>query len=294
CNVYRWHQGAAEPISFVARLEGLSGTAGRWLSQNWAPANSGTGSSHSARVSTDGKTVVLYSATNLTSFDSHESVEFYRYHVGDSGPTCISCLPTGEVPQGDATFESISPGFIAVRSLNGVNTRNMSADGNRVFFESIDKLVSADTNGVKDVYEWEAEGTGSCTSHDQNGGCLYLISTGTSPQPSFFGDSSENGDDAYFFTTQPLVGQDRDELVDIYDARVGGGFAYQNPPPPSICTGEACRPQTSAPPASQSPGTSSFSGPGNPQPKKHKKHHRKKHHKKHHKKGAKRQQGSNR
>jgi hypothetical protein len=296
CNVYLWHEGASEPISFIARLNGGNSAENSWLSQNWAAANSGTGSSHSARVSTDGKTLVLYSGSNLTGYDSHGDAEFYRYHVGDSDLQCISCAPSGEAPQGEATFESITPGFIAVRSLNAYNTRNMSADGNRVFFETIDKLVGADTNGVKDVYEWEAEGSGSCTSHDQNGGCLYLISTGTSPQPSFFGDSSENGEDAYFYTTQPLVGQDRDELVDIYGARVGGGFAYQNPPPPSICTGEACRPQTSAPPAGQSPGTSSFSGPGNPQPKKHhKKHHKKKHHKKkHHKKGAKRQQGSNR
>ena len=35
------------------------------------------------------------------------------------------------------------------------------------------------------------------------------------------------GNNVFFFTTQGLVAQDRDELVDVYDARVGGGIAAQ-------------------------------------------------------------------
>ena len=61
-----------------------------------------------------------------------------------------------------------------------------------------------------------------------NGGCLYLISTGESAEPSYFGDASANGDDVFFFTRQSLVGQDRDENYDIYDARIDGGIAAQN------------------------------------------------------------------
>lgn len=286
CNIYLWREGAPEPISFVAHQD-------HPLSGNVAPSDSGTGSPHLSRVSQDGKTLIFSSSDNLTSYDSHGSIELYRYREGAGPIVCISCPPSGEPPSGGATLSSITPGFLAPQTFNKINTRNLSADGNRLFFESGDKLVNADTNGVKDVYEWEAEGTGSCASHDQNGGCLFLISTGTSPQPTFFGDSSESGDDAYIFTTQPLVGQDKDELVDIYDARVDGGFAYQNPPPPSICTGESCRPPASQPPATESPGTSTFTGPGNPTPKKHhkKKHHHRKHHKKKHR-SAKRQQGS--
>src|SRR6185312_12656306 len=81
---------------------------------------------------------------------------------------------------------------------------NLSESGNQIFFESPDPLVSADTNGTsgcpnfkelvpgslpacQDVYEWEVAGApgGSCVSAEVAGGCLYLLSTGKSPAPSF-------------------------------------------------------------------------------------------------------------
>ena len=64
----------------------------------------------------------------------------------------------------------------------------------------------------------------------QDGGCLYLISGGEEGSgPSCFGDASESGEDVFFFTAQRLVGQDHDQLVDVYDARVDGGLAAQDP-----------------------------------------------------------------
>jgi hypothetical protein len=150
---------------------------------------------------------------------------------------------------------------------SSVQTRNLSADGNRVFFSTPDKLKATDTNGVEDVYEWEADGSGTCHGESENGGCLYLISSGTSPLPSKLLDASESGGDVFFFTSQPLVGQDQDELVDVYDAREGGGIAAQNPAPESICaSGEACKPPLGAPPASTSPAAPS--GEGNAPPAK--------------------------
>lgn len=118
----------------------------------------------------------------------------------------------------------------------------------------------------QDVYEWEAKGSGSCDSEAQNGGCLYLILSGKSKDASFFADAGESGDDVFIFTTAQLVGQDEDSLVDVYDARVGGGLAGQNQPAPAECDGEAsCRPGAVAAPENAGPGTAGFSGPGNPQ-----------------------------
>ena len=113
-------------------------------------------------------------------------------------------------------------------------TRNLSEDGSRVFFQTQEALVPQDKNGQTDVYEWEREGAGSCEHASasfsaSNGGCLYLISTGESDKPSYFGDASANGSNVFFFTRQSLVGQDRDENYDIYDARIDGGIAAQNP-----------------------------------------------------------------
>jgi hypothetical protein len=298
CNIYRWHEGAAQPITYLTQMSSPDLSSADRVVENWAPGSGFGQWRYTSRVSPDGRVLVLSSQENLTSYDGHGNTELYRFEVGQSDPQCISCATSGEAPQGDASLSSIFVGNVD-GTLREHYPRNITTDGARVFFETNGKLLAADTNGVQDVYEWEAKGTGTCTSEDQNGGCLYLITSGTSPRPSFYGDSSESGDDVYVFTGQPLVGQDRDELIDAYDARVGGGFAYQNPPPPSICTGESCRPATSLPPASQSPGTSTFSGPGNTQgrPQKHKKkRHRKSHKKKRHshKSSAKRQQGSSR
>ena len=296
CNIYRWHEG---DVTLLTQLKQSNSERAAWLSDLWAPFEYFQ-HPRSSRVSPDGKTLTILTPRNLTGYDSHGYLELYRFHVGDDEPLCVSCMPSGEEPRGNTTLQSIESGFPSTQQ-NAFTSRNMAASGNRIFFESVDKLVGADTNGVKDVYEWEANGTGSCTSSDQDGGCLYLISTGTSPEPSYFADASESGDDAYFFTNQPLVGQDLDELVDVYDARVGGGLASQNPPPPSICTGEACRPGATPAPAGQTAGSSTFSGPGNPPAKKanHKKKHKskskkKQKSKKHHKKSAKSRQGGNR
>jgi hypothetical protein len=164
-----------------------------------------------------------------------------------------------------------------------VLSRNLSADGDRVFFETTDALVAADTDGdegcppwgsrkqelgglkaCQDVYEWEANGSGSCHSEAQDGGCLYLISTGKSPDASFFADASASGGDVFFFTPDRLVGQDEDGLTDVYDAREGGGLKSQNEVPPVPCEGEGCKRGAGEAPAFLSLGTPGFSGPPNP------------------------------
>jgi len=172
--------------------------------------------------------------------------------------------------------------------------RNLSADGSRLFFTSRDALLPGDTNGRYDVYEWEADGSGGCHSSADNGGCLYLISSGRGASNSYFADASPSGNDAFFSTGDRLVGSDQDDYADLYDARVGGGFP--EPPPPAPCEGESCRGEGSHAPAASGAGTAAFQGPGNPPPppkckkgfvkkrggcvKQHsKKHHAKKHHK---------------
>jgi len=191
-------------------------------------------------------------------------------------------------------------------------SRNLSSDGSKVFFETAEALLPADTNGqgeclffhtyrkCMDTYEWQAPETGACNETSPNynplsGGCIYLISTGKSEFPSLLADASESGNDVFFFTRQSLVGQDEDELQDVYDARVGGGLASQNPPPPNPCpSAEACHGSVPAPPTESTPGSAAFVGPGNPVPK-HKKQKAKKHKsKKHNKHKQKKQANSKR
>jgi hypothetical protein len=96
-------------------------------------------------------------------------------------------------------------------------------------------------------------------------GRLKLISTGTSPQNSQFVDASLDGSDVFILTRERLVGVDRDGDLDLYDARVNGGLADQNPNEPVPCQGDDCKPPANNPPPGDNPGTSGVSGNGNVQ-----------------------------
>ena len=275
CSIYLWHEDQLtheSSITFIARVEPGVVPPDRTTDPdsdqaNWSPtsfvAPSGGGVEQNAgRVTGDGHTLLFRSTAQLTDYDNHGYAELYRYRVGDSAPTCISCNPTNSTPTGSAALQDIVEKFTGPKLSYPVRTRNLSADGQRVFFETPDRLLSADINGVSDVYEWEADGSGSCHSEAQNGGCLFLLSTGASPLPSHFGDASANGVDVFILTAQSLVRQDRDELFDVYDVRVGGGIALQNQAEPPVCQGESCAGAATPPPAVP-PSGATASGPGN-------------------------------
>ena len=137
----------------------------------------------------------------------------------------------------------------------------------RLFFNSPDDLVPAAVNHKEDVYEYEPAGVGSCQS--ASGGCVSLISGGSSDRESAFLEATPTGSNVFFLTAAPLLPQDTDTAPDIYDARE---CTTQSPcltaPAQAAegCSSEAaCRP---AQPAQQLPegpaGTAALSAPGNP------------------------------
>lgn len=278
-NLYLYRQGA---ISFIGRIGTVRGNG----KENYSLSNSegGTSPIRISPVATNG-TLLFRSKAQITSYDNNDLAELYLYRPG-RGVLCVSCDPTGVQAEAGAGFQSIEPGLSKPRTpVLPWMLRSLTDDGARVFFETREKLVASDENGKQDVYEWEADGSGSCDSESENGGCLFLISSGTSSENSYFADASSSGNDVFFFTTSSLVGQDNDSLRDLYDARVGGGLADQNPAPVVPCAGEACRSQAPPVPEASSPATGTFVGPGNPHwKKKHKRHHHKRHHhrKRHH------------
>jgi WD40-like Beta Propeller Repeat len=294
CNLYLWHEDPAthaRSTTFIARLDRDGGE--RSDATNWAPKTGGlsadTNFQKTARLSPDGRTLLFRSQRRLTAYDNEGVAQFYRYRAGAAGLACVSCNPTGTAPAGDPRLGSIFPTVAAPTSPSSLVARNLSADGNRVFFESLDPLVGEDTNGqggcpktgsllqrfpsCLDVYEWEAEGFGGCTAARAvaQGGCLYLLSTGRGADPALIADASADGDDVFLFTRSRLVGEDADQLRDVYDARVDGGLAAQNAPlPPPPCEGEtSCRTAATPPLPGSSPGSAAFIGPGDP-PRAHK------------------------
>jgi hypothetical protein len=275
-----------------------------------------------SRVSPDGLHAVFAAYAPLTGYDNTDrasgepDLEVFRYDATADGGAgsllCVSCNPSGEPPAGRAVLiEGSHPGegenwasaLIPTYETSFYGPRVISTSGNRVFFDSYEALLPADTDGTEDVYEWEAPGGGGpagggCTESSasfslRNGGCLSLISSGESSSDSEFVDASPDGRDVFFSTASSLAPQDPG-LIDIYDAREGGGF----PSPPgraAACEGEACQGPVS-PPNDQTPASASFKGPGNvvecakgkvkkngkcvAKKSSKKKHHKKRHHKK--------------
>lgn len=207
-----------------------------------------------ARVSASGNRLAFLSSSPLTGYDNEGQPEVYLYDAPTSKLTCASCNPTGEKAQGPSTI----PGAIANgKALQAYKPRVLSADGQRLFFNSPDALALQDTNNEPDVYQWEAKGSGSC---QKQGGCIDLISSGRSEDGARFIDTSADGADVYFTTDGSLVPGDPG-AVDLYDARVGGGFPFIEPPIP--CVGDACQPIPGEP-DDPTPGTLLQRPVGNP------------------------------
>ncbi len=281
-NLYAWNEGA---VTFIATLA-AGDSQGSFGVGIWAPSLT----DRTAQASRDGRYLAFMSAASLTGYDNSlkgggqcrssstsACTEVFEYDADSASLTCASCNPAGQQPLGPANLSLFGT------HANLAPPANLPADGQgRLFFESQDVLSSADANGhIQDVYQWEPSGVGSC---ERPGGCLSLISSGKSANDSHFANATPGGDDAFIITREQLVPRDRDQLLDLYDARVGGGFDEAVAP---LCLGEACKGPNSSAPAQQSPGSSTFSGPGNQKQKAHK--HKQRHKKKQkHKRGQKR------
>ncbi len=262
CSLYVWHEGTTR---FIARLDRTGSVAGASDAADWVPHGEGGGGGqvfNTAHVDAEGTVVLFRSQRRLTGYESRGVAEFYRYDATTEELTCVTCNPSGAPPVASPSLQS-KTSFFGNSGPAAVETRNFSASGDQFFFETGESLLASDVNKTTDVYEWEADGAGSCKSTSDGGGCLYLISTGTSPDPSHFGDASVSGDDVFFFTGQQLVGQDQDQLVDVYDARIDGGLTSQVAQPTGGCSGEACKGTVPAVPVFSAPGSSTFSGTGN-------------------------------
>jgi hypothetical protein len=261
----RWHA----PNSLTQVAAGAAAAA----ASDYPPA---TGT---ARVSPDGSHLLFVSAAELSSYESNGASEVFLYGPPPGGGqallSCVSCNPTGERPGGASSIPGAVANGEGPDATRMYKPRALSDDGSQAFFDSKDSLAIQDTNSRSDVYEWEAQGAGTCT---REGGCVGLISSGRSGADSTFIDASADASDAFFLTDSSLYPLDPGSF-DLYDARAGGGFA---PPPNTIpCDGDACQ-SLPALPEDPTPGTL-VPNSGNPalrivkqRTKKH--HHKKRHH----------------
>jgi hypothetical protein len=238
-----------------------------------------------ARVGADGTRLLFLSTESLTGYDNTDQrtglpdSEVFLYEAGGAGQLrCVSCRANGNQPIGPSTIPGTVANGVLPAATRAYKPRVLSTTGSRVFFDSRDAVVVTDSNNDEDVYEWEADGAGSC---QRVAGCLGLVSSGRAEEGASFLDASSDGSDAFFVTDDSLVPGDPG-AADVYDARVDGGFPA---PAASIpCVGDNCQ-VLPGEPEDPATGTAFLRPEGNPPvtfPKAGaKKKHRKKKHGKH-------------
>jgi hypothetical protein len=219
---------------------------------------------YSARASVDGARLFFTTATPNLTADNHrpatdsEGNPLYDVYVYDD--------TTGQivrVSQGLAGGNGPYSATMGIRPLDlpgsnhaplGVDPRDITSDGSRVFFSTTEKLTpdGADNGNVK-VYQWQ-------------NGVTTLISPsgagGASPSDAIYADNSIDGSDVFFSTTETLSCGDVDGgEPDIYDARIGGTTAVCPQSPAPCQAANACTP--ASPLSGLAPASSVFTGVGN-------------------------------
>jgi DNA-binding beta-propeller fold protein YncE len=304
CNLYvdRYDEdrGVWESPRFIATLSGAD-------SPSWGE-NSSDLDTMTSRVSPNGRYLAFMSERSLTGYENRDAAsgvrdeEVYLYDAESGRLACASCDPTGARPNGifsggeyqehlviytrglwsDRWVAGNVPGWTTKDLSSSIYQSRYLSNSGRLFFDSSDTLVPADVNGQEDVYEYEPAGIGSCQAPGygrsasvvfdaSTGGCVGLISAGTSAEESAFLDASESGGDVFFLTKSRLLPTDLDSSLDIYDAHECTTSSPCAPSaalaPPPCATGDACKPAPSPQPTIYgAPSSETFAGAGNVAP----------------------------
>jgi hypothetical protein len=262
-NLYVWHGNRGDPgrVSFIATLarpdeeEEInvennrtgSGIVNHSDIGDWAT----TPSQSQAYVTPDGRHLAFMSVQRLTAYDSEDQAtheadhQVFEYSAEDGTLVCASCDPSGARPVGSAF---IGAGLSERMSSPFHQPRALSDDGSRLFFTSPDPLLEGMAGGTLKVFEYA-------------NGAIASISGPGGGSDDVFLDASASGADVFFASREQLLGSDEDQLVDVYDARIGGGLREAAISPPG-CIASAC--PASPPPSFAVPVSAVFNGPENP------------------------------
>jgi hypothetical protein len=270
-NLYVFERDAEYPAGrteFIADLSALD--AGLWKVPAKDIAENPERSEGKSSVTPDGRFLVFASVTeHLTPDDASTAQQVFEYGAQTGSLVRVSIGQDGYNDNGNtdvagASLPSGTPGLA------------VTADGSYVFFQSTDGLTPQALNHqfIGEAPEHLGATTGppvfANNVYEYHGGETYLISDGRdvsqTPDHSLISDvellgTDESGADVLFTTVDQLVPQDVDTSLDVYDARVDGGF-----PAPTVapeCAGEACQGQLSPAPVLLSPGSEFQVGGGN-------------------------------
>jgi hypothetical protein len=144
--------------------------------------------------------------------DADELIRLTASQEGIGGSYLCGPPGSGIRCHGDGGIASALPGLVGQPAVS---------DDRIAFLESRSRLLPDDHNDVFDVYQWR-------------NGKLSLISSGApDADDTLYRGNDRTGKNVYLSTRDRLTWQDHDSVLDVYVARVGGGFA--EPAPPTVC-----------------------------------------------------------
>ncbi len=200
-NLYAWRQDSAYP-------EGETTFVGRLLSADEV-RNSDELLHRVTEATPDGRYVTLETASPLVATDTDNAVDVYRYDVETGGIVRASTATSGTGGNGES----------------GAGNAGISDDGQKIAFTSAEPLSPTDGNDEPDVYLWTPTR-------------VSLISAGAAKAGATAARIDASGKNIYFASAGVLTPTDGDQLTDVYDARIGGGFTFPQKP----CNGRSCSP----------------------------------------------------
>lgn len=248
-GLYLWHDGS---LAYIGDL----------LDSNWAQLNGPrtqwniVGTSKTSRITPDGRHLLFMTTSDagfrgregFAGYDHAGNQELYLYSADTNRLVCATCNPSGRAATSNAVT-NVRTGEAASASTSD-QSHALSDDGQHVLFSTAEALVSEDTNGISDAYEYDVA-TAS----------VHLLSSGTDPSASYVIDASNDGRNVFFVTRERLLRWDVDDNYDLYDARVGGGFPEPAIPAPP-CTADACLDPGTTAPDKGTAGSATFRGAG--------------------------------
>ena len=155
-------------------------------------------------------------------------IEDYRYLTGGA-LACLTCVGAGTIPAGSATLGITGGGTYGPPGQNVP----INEDASQVFFESANPLTP-EAQPARPGHEAE-----SLNVYEWENGHVYLISDGTGAG-SILDGTTPSGEDVFFSTRSQLTSGANGDWINVYDARVNGGFPEAGAGN-SPCVGQGCR-----------------------------------------------------
>jgi hypothetical protein len=198
-----------------------------------------------ATITADGRFLLFATSVDLTPDDTSKVAQLFRYDAITGTLVRVSTGQEGFNDNGNTDVEADTPAF-KVPHYQSVfspaefeNTTTMSEDGSYVTFYSAGALTPRALAGHRNVYLWH-EGQVSLISDGQDSAVVE-----GAPAVFSYGMST-SGSDVFFTTASALIPQDVNTQLDLYDARIDGGFAMPATAPG--CSEAGCRGPLPSPP----------------------------------------------